>query len=294
MSLFALLGGIESGLIYAFVAVGVFLSFRVLDFPDLTVDGSFPLGAAVTASLIVFGHWNPWAATLAGMLAGSIAGFLTAYFSVKWGILHLLSSILTMTALYSVNIRIMDGKANLTLLNQDTVLTPFYGIGLNDEVVRPLFLAVIVVIVFAALVWFLLSEQGLAMRATGANRRMSRAQGVGTDRQVIAGMMLSNALVGLAGSLFAQTNGFADVTMGTGTIVIGLAAVIVGETLIPSRHIWLKLLACIIGAVIYRLVIQFALSIDFLGLQASDLNLVTATLVLLALILPKLKQKVFA
>jgi ABC-type uncharacterized transport system, permease component len=294
MSLFAFLGGIELGLIYAFVALAVYLSFRILDFPDLTVDGSFPLGAAVTATLIAISGWNPWLATLAGMIAGSLGGLATAYFSVRWGILHLLSSILTMTALYSINIRVMGGAANVALLGHDTILTPFFGLGLSDEIVKPIVLAVIVILVFLALVWFLNSEIGLAMRATGANRRMSRAQGIHADRQVIIGMMISNAMVGLAGSLFAQTNGFADATLGTGTIVIGLAAVIIGETLLPSRRIWIRLIACVIGAIIYRLVIQFAMSIDSLGLQAFDLNLVTAVLVLFALVLPKLKQKVFA
>lgn len=298
MSLFAFMGGVELGLIYAFVALAVYLSFRILDFPDLTVDGTFPLGAAVTATLIAVSGWNPWLATLMGTFAGALGGLATAYFSVRWGILHLLSSILTMTALYSVNIRVMKGAANMPLLDSTTILTPFYEIGerfgMSDMFVRPLMLAVIVLIVFVILVWFLNSEIGLAMRATGANRRMSRAQGINADFQVIAGMMLSNAMVGLAGALFAQTNGFADATLGTGTIVIGLAAVIVGETLIPSRRIWVRLFACIVGAIIYRLVIQFAMSVDSLGLQAFDLNLVTAAIVLIALVLPKLKKKVFA
>jgi putative ABC transport system permease protein len=292
MTMFAFLGAVELGLIFALVALGVFLSFRVLDFPDLTVDGSFPLGAAVAATLIV-GGTDPWSATLAGALAGAAAGFVTAFVSVRFGVLHLLASILTMIALFSVNLRVM-GRPNLAILGQDTILTPFYGLGLEDETVRLLAMFTIVLVVGAALAVFLASEAGLAMRATGANPRMARAQGVATGRQVIAGVMLSNGLVGLAGALFAQTNGFADVTAGVGTIVVGLAAVIVGETLVPSRRIPVMLVACVLGSVVYRIAVQAALSADALGLQAADLNLATAVLVLAALVLPRLRRKVFA
>lgn len=290
MSSIAFLGAVELGLIYALVGLGVYLSFRVLDFPDLTVDGSFPLGAAVTAVLLVAGV-NPWLATTAGVLAGALAGFVTAFVSVRFGVLHLLASILTMIALFSINLRVM-GRPNIALLNEQTVLTPWLGGAVADEYVRPLFLAVVVLAAVALVVLFLRSEIGLAMRATGANARMARAQGVRTGVQVIIGVMVSNGLVGLAGALFAQTNGFADVTSGVGTIVVGLAAVIVGETLVPGRRIAWALLGCVVGAVIYRLAVQTALSIDFLGLEASDLNLATALLVLVALVLPKLRHKV--
>jgi len=289
MSQIALVGAVELGLVYALVALGVYLSFRVLDFPDLTVDGSFPLGAAVAATMIVSG-FDPWLATFVAIIAGALAGFATAFVSVRFGVLHLLASILTMIALFSVNLRIM-GRPNVALLTQETVLTPFLDLGLDDLWVRPLFLAVIVLVALVGLAWFLRSETGLAMRATGANPRMARAQGVRVGAQVIAGVMLSNALVSLAGALFAQTNGFADVTSGVGTIVVGLAAVIVGETVLPSRRLWVALVSCIAGAVIYRLAVQLALSADFLGLQASDLNLATAVLVLVALVLPKLRGR---
>ncbi|MFC0219289.1 putative ABC transport system permease protein [Pseudochelatococcus lubricantis] len=295
MSSIALLGAIELGLIYALVGLGVYLSFRVLDFPDLTVDGSFPLGAAVTAVLLVAGA-DPWVATGAGVVAGALAGFVTAFVTVRFGVLHLLASILTMIALFSVNLRIM-GRPNIALLTEATVLTPWLSGGtfgglVADEYVRPLFLAVVVLAAVALVAAFLRSEAGLAMRATGANPRMARAQGVRTGVQIIVGVMLSNGLVGLAGALFAQTNGFADVTSGVGTIVVGLAAVIVGETFIPRRRIFWALVGCVVGAVIYRLAVQTALSIDFLGLQASDLNLATALLVLVALVLPKLRHRV--
>ncbi|WP_321339566.1 ABC transporter permease [Breoghania sp.] len=289
MTEIAFWGAVELGLVYAFVALGVYLAFRVLDFPDLTVDGSMPLGAAVSAVLLVNGV-NPWLATGAAMVAGAIAGVVTATLNVRFKILHLLASILTMTALFSINLRVM-GRPNVALLMQDTVLTPFYGQGLADYYVRPAFLFVLVVIAVALVAWFLRSEFGLAMRATGANARMARAQGVRTDLQIFAGIALSNALVGLAGALFAQTNGFADVTSGVGTIVVGLAAVIVGETLLPSRLVTVALIGSVIGSVVYRIAVQLALSADVIGLKASDLNLVTAALVAIALILPRLRKK---
>ncbi|MCC6983038.1 MAG: ABC transporter permease [Bauldia sp.] len=288
MSAFAFWGAVEIGLVYAFVGLGVYFSFRVLDFPDLTVDGSFPLGAAVAAMMIIAGI-NPWLATLAGMIAAGAAGVVTAVLNVRFKILNLLASILTMIALFSVVIRVMHGP-NVSLLRRPTMLSPFYGHGVPDYLVRPAFLLVLVVIAVILLARLLASDFGLAMRATGANVRMARAQGIRTDWQVYAGMALSNALVGLAGALFAQTNGFADVTTGTGTIVIGLAAVIVGETLIRLRGVVFALIACVVGSVLYHIAIQVALEADVLGLQASDLKLVTAVLVTLALILPRLRR----
>jgi putative ABC transport system permease protein len=289
MSAFAFFGAVELGLIYSFVALGVFLSFRVLDFPDLTVDGSFPLGAAVAAMSLIAGR-DPWIATGLAFVAGAAAGFVTAFVSVRFRILHLLASILTMIALFSVILRIM-GRPNVAVLNQETVLTPFYGHGLADHLVRPLFLLALVAVVAIVLGLFLKSDLGLAMRATGANPRMARAQGVRVGAQTMAGVALSNALVAFAGALFAQTNGFADVTSGLGTIVVGLAAVIVGETLLPRRGVLVAILGCVLGSVLYRLAVQFALNLDILGLTASDLNLATALLVLFTLILPRLRQR---
>lgn len=289
MSEIAFFGAVEIGLVYALVALGVFLSFRVLDFPDLTVDGSFPLGAAVAATLIVAGV-NPWLATLAAVLAGAGAGLVTAVLNLRFHILHLLASILTMIALFSINLRIM-GRPNVAIIMQDTVLTPFAGLGLPDHLLRPLLVLVFVAVTVLLLAWFLSTESGLAMRATGVNPRMARAQGIDTGRQVGLGIALSNGLVGLAGALFAQTNGFADVTTGMGTIVVGLAAVIVGETVLPLKGMVWALTACVAGSILYRLAVQFALSADAIGLQASDLNLVTAVLVAVALILPRLKAR---
>ncbi|MBS8239335.1 ABC transporter permease [Marinobacter lipolyticus] len=292
LSEIALYGAIETGLIYGLVAFGIYLSFRVLDFPDLTVDGSFPLGAAVAAMLIIAG-WNPWLATGAAILAGMAAGAVTAILNVKLNILNLLASILTMIALYSVNLRIM-GRPNVALLTEETVLTPWYDLNLAYHQV-PVLLFIIVVLVSLFLLWrFMKSETGLAMRATGANARMARAQGIATGGMIILGVALSNGLVGLAGALFAQSQGAADVTMGVGVIVIGLASLIGGEAVITPNSVIKALIACVVGAIIYRLAIAFALNADFLGLQAQDLNLITAVLVTLAIVLPGVRTSVAA
>lgn len=288
----ALYGAIETGLIYGLVAFGIYISFRVLDFPDLTVDGSFPLGAAVAAMLIIAG-WNPWIATGAAVLAGMAAGAVTAILNVKLNILNLLASILTMIALYSINLRIM-GRPNVALLGEDTVLTPWYDLPLDYHQV-PVLLFVIVVLVSLVLLWrFMKSETGLAMRATGANARMARAQGIATGGMIILGVALSNGLVGLAGALFAQSQGAADVTMGVGVIVIGLASLIGGEAVITPNTVIKALIACVVGAIIYRLAIAFALNADFLGLQSQDLNLITAVLVTLAIVLPGARASLVA
>jgi len=281
-------GAIETGLIYGLVAFAIYLSFRVLDFPDLTVDGSFPLGAAVAAVLIV-GGWDPWLATGCAVLAGMAAGAVTAILNVKLNILNLLASILTMIALYSINLRVM-GRPNIALLGEKTILTPWYSLDIAYHQV-PVLLFVIVIFIALILLWrFMKSETGLAMRATGANPRMARAQGIATGRMIILGVAVSNGLVGLAGALFAQSQGAADVTMGVGVIVIGLASLIGGEAVITPSTVVRALIACVVGAIIYRLAIALALNADFLGLQAQDLNLITAVLVTLAIVLPGIRS----
>ncbi|MBS0391660.1 MAG: ABC transporter permease [Comamonadaceae bacterium] len=289
MSLFSLLGAVEIGLIFSLVALGVYISFRLLRFPDLTVDGSFPLGGAVCAILIANGT-NPWIATLAAMAAGAAAGLITGWLNVKLKIMDLLASILIMIALYSVNLRIMGGP-NVPLINDTTLFTLLQPESIPDYVARPMVLFVVVVLVKLLLDWFFATERGLAIRATGSNARMARAQGVNTGGMVLLGMAISNALVGLAGALFAQTQGGSDISMGIGTIVIGLAAVIVGESILPSRRIAWATLAVVVGAIVYRFFIAAALNSDFIGLKAQDLNLVTAALVTVALVIPQIKRK---
>ena len=289
MSLFSLLGAIEIGLIFSLVALGVFISFRLLRFPDLTVDGSFPLGGAVCAVLIS-GGTNPWLATLAATAAGAVAGLLTGWLNVRLKIMDLLASILMMIALYSINLRIM-GKPNIPLIMEPTVFTILEPSWLVDYIARPVILIIVVLLAKLALDAYFSTRQGLAIRATGSNPRMARAQGINTGAMVILGMAISNGLVGLAGALFAQSQGGADISMGIGTIVIGLAAVIVGESILPSRKLFLVTLAVVLGAIVYRFFIALALNSDFIGLQAQDLNLVTALLVTFALVIPLLKQR---
>ncbi|PLP96330.1 ABC transporter permease [Cupriavidus pauculus] len=292
MSLFSLLGALEIGLIFSLVALGVLISFRILNFPDLTVDGSFPLGGAVAATLISAGQ-DPFMATLVAIAAGAIAGWITGWLNVRLKIMDLLASILMMIALYSINLRIM-GRPNVPLITEPTIFTILQPEWMPDYVLRPLVLVVVVIIAKLALDWFFSSQLGLAMRATGANPRMARAQGVPTGRATLAGMALSNALVALAGALFAQTQGGSDISMGIGTIVIGLAAVIIGETIIPARRLVYVTLAVVVGAILYRFFIALALNSEFIGLKAQDLNLVTAALVTLALVLPATRKKLFA
>lgn len=288
MSAFAFFGALEIGLVYGLVALGVYLTFRVLDFPDLSVDGSFPMGAAVAATAIVSGI-DPWVATFMAIIAGAVTGWVTAFLTVRCGILNLLASILTMIAAFSINIRIM-GRPNVALIGSDTILTPFESMG-NAMYIRPLVVGVLVLLSALFIVRLLNSDFGLGLRATGVNARMVAAQGGSTAFYTYFGLALSNGFVGFAGALFAQTNSFADVTSGVGTIVVGLAAVILGQTLIPDKKIWVAVAAVIIGSVLYRLAVAFALSTGMFGLQASDLNLVTAVLVALALIMPRMKKR---
>lgn len=291
MSWIAFFGALESGLIYALMALGVLISFRILDFPDLTADGSFPLGGAV-AALAIVADFNPWLACMFGMMAGAVAGVVTAWLNVKLGILHLLAGILVMTALYSVNLRIM-GAPNLSLLGEPTVFTPFIE-GSNGTWVRVLVAGAVVVVAKLLLDWFFSTETGLAMRATGSNVKMAQAQGINTSAMIVLGMAISNGLIALSGALFVQTQGSADVSIGIGTIVIGLAAVIIGETVLTAKKMFWITFSVIVGAVIYKLFIQIALSSQLLrgiGFGPQDLNLVTSLLVVIALMLPKFRSR---
>ena len=294
MSLLALFGALESGLIYALVALGVYISFRVLDFPDLTADGSFPLGGAV-AGVAIIADVNPWLACIFGMLAGGVAGLVTAWLHVKLGILQLLSSILVMVALYAVNLRIMQAP-NLALLGEPTIFGELVTDS-NGDWMRCVVIGGVVIAAKFFLDWFFSTEMGLAMRATGSNLRMSQAQGIATSRSILLGMAISNGLIALAGAIFVQTQGGADISIGVGTIVIGLAAVIIGETSRPAKKMRWITLSAIVGAILYKFFIQIALSNDTLraiGFGPQDVNLVTALLVVIALILPKIKSKILS
>lgn len=283
MSLYEILGTLETGFIFGFVALGAYLTFRVLDFPDLTVEGSFPLGAAVAATLMVGAGWNPWLATLASGAAGFAAGFLTALLNVRFRILHILAGILVAISLYSINLRIMGGP-NKPMLMVDTIYNSFDWIGLPGYIVNPIFLGLLVLLFKLALDAFLSTGWGLSMRAAGANPAMASANGVNVGTMKLFGVGFANALTAFSGALFAQIFGAADAYMGIGVIIVGLASVIVGMSVLPSRTIFLATLACIVGAVLYRFAVALALNADFLGAQASDVQLVTALLVALALI----------
>lgn len=301
-----LFGSFEAGIIFAIMALGVYLSFRVLDFPDLTVDGSFVTGASAAAIMIVNG-FNPFLATFAGMVVGFLAGCVTGLLHTKGKINPLLSGILMMTALWSINLRIMDSRANIPLLGKDTsfsILTDFWqGLGLDQPfnsllmlvglennlpaTWSTLILMTIVTLVIKFLTdWFLCTEIGLAMRATGDNKQMIRSFSANTDLLTILGLGISNGFVALSGALYAQYGGFADVGMGIGMIIIGLASVIIGEALFGTKSIVRTTFAVIGGAIIYRIVVSSALRVEFL--KAGDLKLITALIVILALIIPKI------
>jgi putative tryptophan/tyrosine transport system permease protein len=291
MSWYAGIGAVEQGLLYGIMVVGVYLTFRVLDFPDLTVDGSLPLGAAVSAVALTNGL-HPLVALSLATAAGFMAGMVTALLNTKLKILHLLASILTMIALYSINIRIMDGP-NVSLLGVRTVLDMIPGMDLIGYGAAPLFFGLLAAAVTAAVIWFLNTELGLAVQATGDNPRMITAQGVNTHRIIILGVGLSNAMVALSGALVAQNQGAADVNMGVGTIIAGLASVIVGETLFGRGGITRGCMAALLGSLIYRVAIALALGLKWgaFAFTPSDLNLITALLVVGALTAPIIKAK---
>ncbi|MGG3799359.1 ABC transporter permease [Metabacillus fastidiosus] len=304
----ALFGSFESGLIYAIMALGVYLSFRILDFPDLTVDGSFVTGAAVSAILIVNGV-NPFIATAAALAAGFIAGCITGILHTKGKINPLLSGILMMIALYSINLRIM-GKANVPLLQEDTVFTMISSwweklgidqgmqqllesIGLGAFVPKTwsivIIMLILIIIIKIVLDYFLKTEVGLAIRAVGDNEQMITSFSANTDTLKIVGLGISNALVAFSGAFIAQYNSFSDAGMGIGMIVIGLASVIIGEALVGTKTIIRATLAVIIGAVVYRLIVAMALRWNFF--DTGDMKLITACIVIAALVIPQVMDK---
>jgi putative ABC transport system permease protein len=292
MSFYAFTGALEQGFVFGLMALGVYLTFRILDFPDLTVDGSLPLGAAVSSVFIGSGM-DPYLSLVPATLAGFCAGAVTGLLNTRLKILHLLSSILTMIALYSINIRIM-GKPNFTLIGKATVLDPLAALGVPAWIAAPALFAAITAAAALALVWFTRTELGQAMLATGDNPRMITALGVNTGNMIVLGVGLSNAMVALCGALVAQSQGSADVNMGVGTIVAGLASVIIGETLLGKGRVGRMILAAVAGSVAYRLAIALALSLKVgtFSFAPSDLNLITALVVIAALTAPRLKRKV--
>ena len=280
----ALPGAIAQGLGWGIMAIGVYITFRILDVADLTVDGSLATGGAVCVMMIRAGI-NPWLSMLCAMAAGMLAGLITGVFHTRCGIPAILSGILTQLALYSINLRIMGGKANqaVSVDKYDLLLSQRYVRTLSLDNPLPL-LIVLTAVIVAVLYWFFGTEKGSSLRATGANPHMARAQGINTNSNIVLGLMLSNGLVALSGALLAQYQGSSDINMGRGAIVIGLAAVIIGEVIFGKlfSNIGLKLLAVSIGAIVYYIVLQIVLQI---GLNTNDLKLITALIVAIFLTL---------
>jgi putative tryptophan/tyrosine transport system permease protein len=286
MTIMAFLGAVELGIIYAIMSLGVFISFRTLNMPDLSVDGSFVLGAAV--SVIMCGNGQPILSLGVAFLAGCGAGCITALLHTKLKIQPILSGILTMLALYSLNLKVMGGRANISLMNKATVFSSLEKSILGDY--SHLVLAfIILTLVLLTLFLFLNTRLGFALRATGDNDHMVRALGTSTDFVILMGLALSNGLVALAGALIAQSQSFVDVGMGIGMVIIGLASVIIGEVIFGTSSLLRRLIAVVLGSILYRLIIAVALEI---GMPSTDLKLVSAVIVALAMSGPILKRRI--
>lgn len=278
MTFGAVLGSVELGLIYSIMALGVFLSFRTLNTPDLTVDGSIVTGMAVSAMICSVGG-NPWLALIVAFIAGCFTGFITALLNTKLGIQPLLAGILVMLGLYSVNLRIMGGKANIAIIKSDTVYKNFREL-VQTEYSSIILGLIILILITSCFYYFLRTRLGFALRATGDNDDMVRASGINSDKMRLIGMGLSNGLVGLAGGLLAQYQSVADIGMGVGMVVVGLASVIIGEAVFGTQSLMRRLIAVSLGAILYRMIIAFAFN---LGMPSTDLKLVSAVIVTFAL-----------
>ncbi|WP_300394239.1 ABC transporter permease [Fusobacterium sp.] len=262
-----LLGTIEQSLIFAIMVMGVYISFKILDFPDMTVDGSFPLGASIVASCLVKGV-NPSLALIIAILGGALAGFITGFIHVKFKIANILAGIIVMTGLYSINIKIM-GKANISLFKVNHIF--------NSQT-KPIIIILIAIIICKICLDFLLKTKfGFILKALGDNETLVTSLGVNKDRLKIYGLMISNAIVSLSGGIYTQYQGFADVGMGTGTIVTGLASIIIGESILKNKKIFKMTTIVIVGTILYKAIITIALKIGF---NASDLKLITSIIVI--------------
>ncbi|MBP6216979.1 MAG: hypothetical protein KA436_00155 [Oligoflexales bacterium] len=274
-----ILSSLEIGLIYGVVALGIYLTFRVIDFSDLSCDGSFVSGAAASAVTLKMG-WHPAFALLSSLLAGGFAGLLTSLLHLRFRISPLLSGILTAFMLYSLNLRLMGGVPNITLLDEINIF--HFG--------KPLFILMAISALICLGVSFLLvTDFGLALRSLAHNRDLAMVGGVRLSSYTLVGLVLSNILIGLGGGLFSQHQGFVDVSQGTGTLIIGLAALMIGEKILPFRSIWLACFACFAGSILYRFALAFALHSDWLGLESADLNLLTGLILILIMCLPRLE-----
>jgi len=290
-------GSVSQGLIWGIMAIGVYITYKLLDVADLTVDGSFCTGGAVCAVMIVSGQ-NPWLAMLCAVLVGMVTGLVTGFFHTACGIPAILSGILTQLGLWSINLAIMGMQANQSMnVNVHPLIVSLRYISDVSKGRRPFYqhpiivVGLLTVVVIAILYWFFGTERGASIRATGANEHMARAQGINTNLNKVIGLMISNGLVALSGALYAQYNSFAEINMGRGAIVIGLAAVIIGEVLFGKlfKNFALKLLAVSLGAIIYYIVIQAVIS--FSEINSNYMKLISAIIVAIFLTVPNLRGK---
>jgi putative ABC transport system permease protein len=286
LNLVSIIGAIELGLVYSLLAFGTYISFRILNVADLTVDGSFVLGAAVSA---IFAYSDmPFAGIVLAVICGALAGMVTATLQTKLGIQPILSGILTMTGLYSINLMVMNGKANIPLLNKTNIFT-YAETVFNTKLYKILALVIIIGAVFALLNWFFRTQLGLSIRATGDNEDMCRASSIDTDFIKMVGFSMSNSIVALSGALVAQMQQSADINMGSGMVVISFASIIIGSVIIKNKNITAGLLSVIIGSVIYRFIIALILTTSF---PPSYLKLISSLVVITALSLPNVKRKI--
>ncbi|HQS84048.1 MAG TPA: hypothetical protein PLY23_03960 [Alphaproteobacteria bacterium] len=277
MSLNEIIMSLELGLIYGIVALGIFLTFRVIDFPDLTCDGSFVLGSAASSMIMKAGYSSFLGLSIA-ILAGSLAGLTTGVLNTRLRIKDLLAGILVAFMLYSVNLHIMQGMPNITLIGTQTLFTN----------ISPLFiLSFLCFLLWPVFGYLFKTDFGLALRSLGQNKKLAENTGVNVKNMTLIGLMLSNGLIALGGALFTQHQGFSDIGSGIGTVIIGLASVMIGERLLPQKSLWIQLLSCLLGSIIYRLFITFALHSDILGLETQDLNLMTGVMLIGIMIIPR-------
>lgn len=276
MTINEILMSIEMGLIYGIVAMGIYLTFRIIDFSDLSCDGSFVLGAAVSSILIKL-NYNPWFALLASLVAGGLSGGLTGLLYAKFKVTPLLAGILTSFMLYSINLHVMGGTPNITLMDKPMIF--------SEVPIRVL--VILCIFVWMLITYLLRTDFGLALRSIGQNKRLAQNNGVNVLWMTVIGLVLSNALIALGGALFSQQQGFADVGSGVGTVIIGLASLMIGERIMPFQSILMQILSCILGSVIYRLLISFALHSDILGIATQDLNLITGFMVIMIMYISK-------
>lgn len=286
------------GTLWAVMAMGTYITFRLLDIADLSAEGVFPLGAAVSASILTMEvspdliPYLPYIATIAAFVSGALAGLVAGIIHTRLNIPPLLTGILILTGLYSINLNIMGGRPNIALLGQTTIFTPLQdATGWSKNMTVAVVTLIVLVLIILLLVMFLHTEVGLALRATGDNEKMSQANGINTNLMKTLGYMIGNGLIGLAGAMIAQNNGFADIGMGTGTIVIGLASIVVAEVIIPNQSLGIRFATIIFGSFVYRLIIDAILNQPFIDVKPTDLRLFQAILLMSVLYLPEFQKQ---